>query len=146
MIHKAWSLALGNSDDFRATADLLDKIDGTIAETYTAAATKRGIEPGAFADLMAAETWFTGQEAIDAGLADEIATDTVKAQAKWDLSAYDNPPQDAVEVTVTVAPDETVTISVEVETAAEEAAEPDTANNEIERRHRIAALRLRPPA
>lgn len=140
MIHKAWSIAMGNSDDFMATAALLEKIDGTIAETYVASANRRGIEPSDFAAMMAAETWLTGQEAIDAGLADEIAADAPKASAKWDLSAYDNAPaQDAVELTVTV--------TLEVEDPAEEAAEPaDTASNEIERRRRIAALRLRSPA
>jgi ATP-dependent Clp protease protease subunit len=34
MIHKAWTFAIGNSDDLLETADLLDKIDGQLAETY----------------------------------------------------------------------------------------------------------------
>jgi ATP-dependent Clp protease protease subunit len=34
MIHKAWTIAIGNADDFVAVADLLDKIDGTIVDAY----------------------------------------------------------------------------------------------------------------
>jgi ATP-dependent Clp protease protease subunit len=97
MVHKAWSLAFGNADDFLATASLLDKIDGTIAETYAAAATARGVEPADFAALMAAETWLTGAEAIELGLADTIdeAKDkkaAAQARARWDLSAYKHAP------------------------------------------------------
>jgi ATP-dependent protease ClpP protease subunit len=95
MIHKAWSLALGNSEDMLATANLLEKIDGTIVETYDAAAKRRGMEPADFAELMAAETWLTGAEAIELGLADAIAEDAPKAKAEWDLSAYDNAPAEA---------------------------------------------------
>lgn len=93
MIHKAWSLAMGNADEMMATASLLEKIDGTIVQTYEAAAKKRGIDPANFADLMSAETWLTGAEAIELGLADVIAEDAPKAKAKWDLSAYANAPE-----------------------------------------------------
>lgn len=97
MIHKAWTLAWGNSDDFTATAALLGKIDGTIAATYAAAAEKRGVDPADFAALMAAETWMTEDEAIAFGLADRIAegadkSATAQARARWDLSAYGQAP------------------------------------------------------
>jgi ATP-dependent protease ClpP protease subunit len=92
MIHKAWSIAIGNANDMTATANLLDKIDGTIVETYQSAAAKRGVEGADFAELMAAETWLTAQEAIDLGLADAVAEDGPKNKAKWDLSAYENAP------------------------------------------------------
>lgn len=98
MIHKAWSIALGNSDDFMATAGLLEKIDGTIVETYDAAAQRRGKEGADFAELMSAETWLTGAEAIELGLADAIADSGPKAKAQWDLSAYDNAPKIEAEI------------------------------------------------
>jgi ATP-dependent Clp protease protease subunit len=44
MIHKAWTIALGNADDF-ASLGVLDKIDGTIADAYAAAAKRRGVDP-----------------------------------------------------------------------------------------------------
>lgn len=121
MIHKAWTIALGNADDFLASAELLEKIDGSLAETYAA---KAGGEPERFAELMRAETWFTAQETVDAGLADEIAAKAPRASADWDLSAYSAPP----------SPPEQV---VEPEPPAAETADP------IAHRQRLHAARLR---
>lgn len=90
MIHNGWTYTMGNAADLRATADLLDKVDGTLVATY-AARTKQ--DPAQIADWMAAETWFTAEEAKAAGLVDSIATDTPSAQAQWDLSAYNRAPQ-----------------------------------------------------
>jgi hypothetical protein len=44
---------------------------------------------------MDAETWFTAQEALDAGFIDAIDTNTKgeKASAQWNLSAYANAPE-----------------------------------------------------
>jgi ATP-dependent Clp protease protease subunit len=36
MIHNAWTLAMGNADDLLQTAALLEKIDGTLRDTYAA--------------------------------------------------------------------------------------------------------------
>jgi ATP-dependent Clp protease protease subunit len=124
MIHKAWTIGVGNADDLLATADLLEKIDGTIAETYAASAEKRGKDADAkhFAELMTAETWFTGAEAVDAGLADEIASGAVKNAARWDFSAYQRPPA--------------------VEPEQKPAPEPPAPANEIEQRTRRLAAAL----
>lgn len=89
MIHKAWTGMWGNAEDLRKEADLLDKIDGTLAETY---ADKTGKDIAAITEWMAAETWFTAQEALEAGFATSIAEAEAKALA-WDLSAYDNAPK-----------------------------------------------------
>lgn len=90
MIHKAWTIAMGNADEFLASAELLEKIDGSLADTYAA---KAGSDAEGFAEQMRAETWFTAQEAVDAGLADEIAAKAPKSSARWDLSAYAAAPQ-----------------------------------------------------
>lgn len=90
MIHKAWTVAYGNADDLKATADLLDKIDSTLVQTYV---DRTGQSVDQVAKWMAAETWFTAQEAIDAGFADSVADSGAKAQAAWNLSAYAKAPQ-----------------------------------------------------
>lgn len=91
MIHKAWTMEYGNADDLRQTADLLDKIDSTLVATY---AERSGKDEAQILDWMGAETWFTAQEAVDAGLADKVAENAPKASAeKWDLSAYKNAPE-----------------------------------------------------
>jgi ATP-dependent Clp protease protease subunit len=88
MIHRAWGFSIGNCEEMRATADLLDKIDGLIADAYAARAGDKG-NKDRFAELMAAETWFTPEEAMGAGLADEIAEEnTQRPQNRWDLSAF----------------------------------------------------------
>ena len=69
MIHKAWSIAIGNADEIRGTAGVLDKFDGILAETYAAASDKSADE---IMELLAAETWLTAAEAMDLGLATEV--------------------------------------------------------------------------
>ena len=90
MIHNGWTYAFGNASELRSTADLLDKVDGTLVSTY-AARTKQ--DPKQIADWMAAETWFTAEEAMAVGLVDSIFKDSPSAQVQWDLSAYNKAPQ-----------------------------------------------------
>jgi ATP-dependent Clp protease protease subunit len=86
MVHRAWGMAIGNEQDMRETADLLAKIDGTIADTY---ARRSGKDKAEWLDVMAAETWFEAQEAVAAGLADRLITENLqRPAARWDLSAY----------------------------------------------------------
>jgi ATP-dependent protease ClpP protease subunit len=54
MIHKAWTMCCGNADDMMSEATLLEKIDTSLADTYTA---KAGETPEYWADLMRAESW-----------------------------------------------------------------------------------------
>lgn len=91
MIHKPWGLAIGNDDDMYATGDLLAKVGGQLARAYAA---KSGAEPAAMLAAMAAETWYTADEAVVAGLADSVlgaepADDElpVAAAARWQLWA-----------------------------------------------------------
>lgn len=93
MIHRAWTLMIGNSADFRAEADLLDKIDSSIAASYAA---KAGGDTDWIA-LMDKESWFTGDEALALGLIDEVLAEQSskpgnRGQRGWNLSAFDHPP------------------------------------------------------
>lgn len=71
MIHKAWTLAMGNADQLRDTAGILDKFDGILAATYSA---RTGMEVAAITDLLSAETWLTAAEAVEKGFADAVGT------------------------------------------------------------------------
>ncbi|MCI0687234.1 MAG: Clp protease ClpP [Sporichthyaceae bacterium] len=71
MIHDAWGMAIGNAADMREMADLLDKISDSVASVYV---DRAGGKLSDWRDLMLAETWFTGDEAVEAGLADEVKT------------------------------------------------------------------------
>lgn len=96
MIHNGWSFAIGNAAEMRKTADLLDKVDGTLVQTY---AKRTGQVAKQVADWMAAETWFTADEAVAHGFADALAGEaTAQAQAPaWNLSAYARAPAAPVE-------------------------------------------------
>lgn len=91
MIHNAWTIAMGNKEDFLKSAELLERIDQVIAENYV---TKSGQTTEQVVEWMDAETYFFGQEAVDAGFVDEIAESAgPKNQIKWDISAYKHPPE-----------------------------------------------------
>ncbi|MCC5946910.1 MAG: Clp protease ClpP [Nitriliruptoraceae bacterium] len=69
MIHRAWGLAMGDGDEMRTFAALLDRQDDVIAKIY---ANRSGRTPASYLKLMAAETWFDARQAVTAGLADEV--------------------------------------------------------------------------
>lgn len=91
MIHNSWTMAMGDCTELRQTADLLQKIDGTINADY---AKRTGATAEQVTTWMDAETWFTAQEALDAGFIDAIEanTKTSGTQDHWNLSAYANAP------------------------------------------------------
>lgn len=94
MIHDGIALAYGNEKDMLDTAATLGKISNNIADIYAYAAQKRGFDTtlDEFRALMREEVWYTGKEAVDAGLSDEVldtADDEAEtAKNKWDLSFY----------------------------------------------------------
>ncbi|MFD9398349.1 head maturation protease, ClpP-related [Streptomyces sp. NPDC060011] len=69
MIHDASAMCWGNAADMAETAALLDKASDNIAAVY---AQRAGGTPEDWRAAMKAETWYTDQEAVDAGLADSI--------------------------------------------------------------------------
>lgn len=66
MIHSAWGITVGNAADMRKYADSLDKIDGTILDTYIAKTKGKATE---IRDWMTAETWMNADEAVSRGFA-----------------------------------------------------------------------------
>lgn len=93
MIHNAWTIAIGNANDLRETAALLDKMDATITDMYAA---RSGTDREQIASWSAAETWFTAKEAVEAGLADEISL-PLQTAANLGHVAFRNAPKPLVE-------------------------------------------------
>lgn len=91
MIHNAWSVAIGNKSDMHKTGDLLEKIDGDLANDYVR---RTGKNTGEITAWMDEETWFTADEAVANGFADR-KVEVVKERGKntWNLSAYKNAPK-----------------------------------------------------
>ena len=111
MIHRAWTIAVGNEADHAAAAELLRGIDRAMASTYVV---RTGQQLAAVRQLMDAETWFDGQAAIDAGLADELLP-TVEARARFDLSVFAKAPAELA------APERGITTIRDVEAALRDA-------------------------
>lgn len=72
MVHNSTIVTFGGAEDLRRTADLLDSVNGTIRETYAA---RSKVTVAQAKEWMDAETWFTGPEAVAAGLADRVVAD-----------------------------------------------------------------------
>ena len=70
MIHDPSGVAFGTADDMRQMADMLDKVKSTVAQIY---ADRSGKPAADWASAMSDETWYIGQEAVDAGLADALS-------------------------------------------------------------------------
>jgi ATP-dependent Clp protease, protease subunit len=69
MIHNGWVVAVGNRNDLRAIADLIEPIDRAIADVY---AERTGIDAAELSQMMDDETYIGGQAAIDSGFADGL--------------------------------------------------------------------------
>lgn len=90
MIHNAWTVAAGSAAEMLRAADLLGKMDGTLAAAYAA---KSGKSEADIRDAMAAETWLTADEAIDFGLADAKVSVAAKAFAIPKEFGYQHAPE-----------------------------------------------------
>ena len=90
MIHNAWSFAMGNAEDLRNTAAVLDKFDDVLLAGYVARGKKDRDE---FAAAMKAETWFSAAEAVEWGLADALGQ-PLKVAACVAPGRYRNAPEE----------------------------------------------------
>lgn len=88
MIHNAWVMAMGNRHDLEETAAILEKVDNAMARTY-AARTKTGIR--SVQQMMDAETWMGGKEAVEKGFATSLIS-AGAVGAKFDLSVFAHVP------------------------------------------------------
>jgi ATP-dependent protease ClpP protease subunit len=80
MIHRAMAIAIGNADEMRKTVDVLETYDRSLVEIYS-----QYMGDANVLDLMSAETWYTADEAIAAGLSTGKAAESgAKAKvASW---------------------------------------------------------------
>jgi ATP-dependent protease ClpP protease subunit len=88
MCHDPTGLACGGAGRMRKMAGILEKVRDEVADIY---ARKCGKDVDTIKVMMAAETWFTGAEAVEYGLADE-ATEAPPMESRFDLSIYRHPP------------------------------------------------------
>ncbi len=77
MIHNPWGAAMGDAEELRKQAELLDRIRGNMVNAYSA---KTGQSHEQIGEWMDAETWFTAEQALQAGFVDEV-TDRLELAA-----------------------------------------------------------------
>lgn len=89
LIHHAMDISIGNVKELQASIDALNTIDTKIVNIYL----KRGADKDTVNALMDENNgygkWIDGEEAVKAGLIDEVFEPT-KAAANFDLNKYKN--------------------------------------------------------
>ncbi|MBH3326542.1 head maturation protease, ClpP-related, partial [Pseudomonas mosselii] len=78
MVHKPWGGTVGDADDMRDYADLLDKLEGTLIQAYVR---KTGKSAEEITAMLKKTTWMDGNEAVAAGFADQVL-DPLQAAAQ----------------------------------------------------------------
>jgi ATP-dependent Clp endopeptidase proteolytic subunit ClpP len=87
MIHDASGLCIGNAAEMRETADLLDRASDNLADIYASRSGRGTVQD--WRAILQKEVWYSAQEAVDAGLADEVdGTEEEPPAATWDLSVF----------------------------------------------------------
>jgi ATP-dependent Clp protease, protease subunit len=72
MIHNSRGVTIGDAEDHRRMAIVLDQVNQTIVNTYMA---RTGQDENKIKKWMLDETWFTGKDAVKNGFADRIVAD-----------------------------------------------------------------------
>src|SRR5581483_6424383 len=97
MIHNAWGICMGDRNDMLDMAAVMDKIDSQLGDIY---AGKCGKPAADLRTMMDDETWFTSNEAKDAGLCDSILTSPQEARTSTPLKS-----KSAARISVAYDPD-----------------------------------------
>ena len=70
MAHKAWGLAIGNSDELQKEAEIMGAMDNVLAEAYSG---KMGKDKKEVLDMMKNELWLIGWESLtESGIIDNV--------------------------------------------------------------------------
>ncbi|MEJ1422265.1 MAG: Clp protease ClpP, partial [Candidatus Sedimenticola sp. (ex Thyasira tokunagai)] len=83
-VHDPLTIAIGDADDMRETADHLDKIRDSIVSIYQL---RTDLSVDEIKDLMSGDTTMTAEEAVEWGFADTMEAE-LKAVACADLNEY----------------------------------------------------------
>lgn len=150
MIHEGSALCMGDAADMRQMADLLDRQSDNIASIY---AERAGGTPEEWRERMRAETWFNAEEAVAAGLADEVEAPGRKAEeqepepvtARWDLTVFKHAGRDAAPAPVLQAKAEQLAAEPEEGSVAQES-EPRVESAPIQMRGEHGPELVDPPA
>lgn len=115
MIHNAWGGVMGDADDMRGQADVLERISAAYRRTYSA---NTALNEDEVQQMMSAETWLSGEDCVLCGFATEVSEPRdIKAMASVHRERFVNPPE-ALIADQSKTEDEPAESSVEPETEA----------------------------
>lgn len=130
MIHKPWTMVVGDTNDLDKTKEILQGIEDSIVPIYQS---RTGLGKEEITSMLEAETWLTADQAVEQGFADEAVeakqkftiSDAIKnalnGEFAFSMSATKKSLQDFV---AKVKAD--VTEETQEQTEPEQATEPDT--------------------
>ena len=90
MIHDPWVVAAGTAEELRSQADVMDKVQEKLVNTYVK---RTGGDADEIAGWMAAETWMNAEEALERGFVDSITEETRMAARVRDGNRYKHTPK-----------------------------------------------------
>lgn len=79
MVHNPWTMAIGDKDEMKKAAHLLDEVKESIVNAYEI---KTGLPRQKIETLMDNETWFSAHKAKELGFCDEVAYTQDSAEEK----------------------------------------------------------------
>lgn len=85
MIHRAATVAVGDRHELAKVAEALEAVDEAIVTSYRR---RSKLSRAALLAMMAAETWLLPQEAVEAGLADEVYTPEAGSSEASEVVAF----------------------------------------------------------
>ena len=85
MLHNPWTIAIGDFDEMQSSADFLKSARDMFAKIYSKKS-KQSIDDTI--DAMSTETWFFGQEIIDAGFANRMNESVSSADPQDKIIAF----------------------------------------------------------
>ena len=97
MVHDPLTVAMGNADEMRKVADMLDKVGGSLADIYVSN-NKKGKSKEEILSLMNATTWMDAKEAVEMGFASRYkeGKKNVSNESIMKLAARYNPPKEVL--------------------------------------------------
>jgi len=84
MIHNPLGFAIGDAEEMRKTAEMMDKAKATLIKAYRR---QTNLSENTISTAMDAETWYTASEAKEAGFVTGIF-EAQRVSAKFDLDKY----------------------------------------------------------
>lgn len=128
MIHDPWTYAEGNAEQLRKDAAFLDQCKSVCMAFYRG---KFSCDEKKLAELMSAETWYTGRECLENGLACTVVASDMKAAAKIGSRQFGKMPEAAAKLYEFRQMDDATKAAIE-KAKAEQTAGAETATAETE--------------